>query len=158
MAGSESSYFLFSDGSVGSCGRNNEGQLGDGTFIDRDKTAVIIPHDDKIVGLGSGPSSQSVFFIGESYTVYAAGANDRYQLGLDPPDSVAEPAPVAFTNQEVDIVKISSSGTHTVAIDRLIISDSPTFTPTLSPTFTPSAEPTLTPTFSPTFVPQSPSR
>jgi alpha-tubulin suppressor-like RCC1 family protein len=117
IAGSESSYFLFSDGWVGSCGRNNEGQLGDGTFIDRDKTAVIIPHGDKIVGLGSGPSSQSVFFIGESYTVYAAGANNRYQLGLDPPDSVAEPTAVAFTNltnQDVDIVKICSSGTHTI--------------------------------------------
>jgi len=36
-------------------GWNDEGQLGDGTFTDRDKTAVIIPNKDIIVGLGSGP-------------------------------------------------------------------------------------------------------
>ena len=72
-AGRESSYFLVVDGSVASCGRNDEGQLEDVTFTDKDKTLVIIPNDEKIFYLDSGPSSQSVFFIGQS-SVYGSGA------------------------------------------------------------------------------------
>jgi alpha-tubulin suppressor-like RCC1 family protein len=147
QAGKESSYFLFDDGSVGACGRNDgelydvplvfvrflhcmltlflcarypaneEGQLGDGSFVDKEKTSVEIPNDDIIYGLGSGASSQSVFFIAKD-TVYAAGTNDRYQLGIGEVGSKADPVEVKFnifTN--MDIVKISSSGSHTVAIE-----------------------------------------
>jgi alpha-tubulin suppressor-like RCC1 family protein len=142
MAGSESSYFLFVDGTVASCGRNDEGQLGDGTFIDQVKTFVIIPNNDIIEKLGSGPSSQSVFFIGENDLVYGAGANDRFQLGLGAPGKIAFPNLVAFDDPVFDVLKISSSGTHTVAINELICTNFPTATPTVTPT----AYPTLSPT------------
>jgi len=45
MAGRESSYYLFPNGSVKSCGRNDEGQLADGTFVDSDepgKSAFVL--------------------------------------------------------------------------------------------------------------------
>lgn len=142
MAGSESSYFLFNDGSVASCGRNDEGQLGDGTFIDQVKTFVIVPNNDKIEKLGSGPSSQSVFFIAENDIVYGAGANDRYQLGLGAPGKAAFPNPVEFDNPIFNTLKISSSGSHTVSINELICTNFPTATPTA----TPSNYPTLSPT------------
>lgn len=127
---------------MGSCGRNDEGQLGDGTFIDQVKTFVIIPNKDKIEKLGSGPSSQSVFFIGENDLVYAAGANDRFQLGLGEQGKVAFPALVKFSDPVFDIVKISSSGSHTVSINELVCTNFPT----ASPTATPSNYPTFSPT------------
>jgi alpha-tubulin suppressor-like RCC1 family protein len=138
MTGSESSYFLFTDGTVGSCGRNDEGQLGDGTFIDQVKTFVSIPNRDKIVGLGSGPSAQNAFFIAEDNVVYGVGANDRYQLGLGAPGKVAFPSLVEFEDPIFNILKISSSGTHTVSINELICTTFPTATPTVTPTNVPS--------------------
>ena len=59
-----SSYILFSDGSVVGCGRNNFGQLGDGSNDDRIRTIVgPFPNDVRIRQLGVGPSSESAFFI-----------------------------------------------------------------------------------------------
>jgi alpha-tubulin suppressor-like RCC1 family protein len=142
MAGRESSYFLFFDGSVASCGQNDEGRLGDGTFTDRDKTSVLIPNDEKIIALGSGPSSQSVFFICD-VSLYKAGANDRYQLGLGLPGKIAYPTAVDLQDPGFDIMKISSSGTHTVAVVRIFV---PTLSPTTSPSISPSVEPTVAPT------------
>ena len=120
-AGRESSYFLFENGSVGACGRNDEGQLGDGTFIDQEYTEVDIPKGEKIYKLGSGPSAQSVFFIGEDDQVYAAGVNDRYQLGINEIGSQKFPVKMDFGEvSKMDIDKVSASGTHTIAIACLI--------------------------------------
>ena len=152
MAGSESSYFLFTDGSVGSCGRNDEGQLGDGTFIDQIKTFAIIPNKDKIIALGSGPSSQSVFFIADDSVMYGAGANDRYQLGLGEPGKVPFPTLVEFEDPVFNLLKVSSSGSHTVSINELICTNFPTATPTTMPTDLPTGLPTSMPTNSPTIL------
>ena len=106
---------LFDSGEVGACGRNDEGQLGDGAFISTSKKTpiVAVDLDANVLKLGSGPSSQSVFFItGED--VYAAGANDRFQLGIDEVGSQAVPVKVLF-DDFIDILHLSSSGTHTVA-------------------------------------------
>ena len=126
---------MFFDGTVSSCGRNDEGQLGDGTFIDSDKTSVIIPDDDIIVALGSGSSSKSAFFIGKN-AVYGTGANDIDQLGIGEPGKVAVPTEVKF-DDSVNIVGISSAGTHTVGCNLSILTDAPTFSPTAEPTSTP---------------------
>lgn len=142
---------MFVDGSVASCGRNDEGQLGDGTFTDKDKTLVIIPNDEKIFQLNSGPSSQSAFFIGQS-SVYGAGANDRYQLGLGVPEKVAYPTAVEWQDPVFDIIKISSSGTHTIAVVRTFVTNPPTLSPTISPTLFPTFNPTLSPTLSPSII------
>jgi hypothetical protein len=172
MAGRESSYFLLDDGSVKACGRNDEGQLGDGTFVNNEFTDVLL--NDTVSNLGSGPSSQSVFFFGED-AVYGAGANDRFQLGLGEIGSQTFPVLVDFKDLATveGIIKISSSGTHTVAlnipvdmpVDETYI---PTFSPTVGngtdtgiPTFSPTAQPTTlgvnstVPTFSPTATPVS---
>lgn len=68
---------------------------------------------EKILQLGSGPSSQNIFFIGAD-GVWASGLNDRYQLGTDEIGSVTKPVPVKFDGP-VEIEFISSSGSHTVA-------------------------------------------
>jgi len=143
VSGSESSYFLFTDGTVASCGRNDEGQLGDGTFIDQVKTFAIIPNKGKIIKLGSGPSSQSVFFVGDDNFVYGAGNNDRYQLGLGKPGKVAFPSIVAFEDSVFNVLKISSSGSHTVSINELLCTSIPTATPTMTPTAYPTLSPTI---------------
>ncbi len=73
---------------------------------------------ERIVRLGSGPSSQSVFFIGEEH-VWASGLNDRYQLGINEIGSRAEPVMVEFEGP-VEIEFVSSSGSHSVANGRYI--------------------------------------
>jgi len=144
MAGRESSYFLLDDGSVKSCGRNDEGQLGDGTFINNEFADVNIPKNEKVSNLGSGPSSQSVFFWGEN-EVFGAGANDRFQLGLGEIGSRTYPVRVEFDELYTveGIIKISSSGTQTVALNVPVELDVPieadTTIPTFSPTFTPTS-------------------
>lgn len=141
QAGRESSYFLSPNGSVQSCGRNNEGQLGDGTNIDSAAPVkVLIPSDVKIRDLGSGPSSASAFFIGDSdEEVFGVGQNYRYQLGLDEIGSRSTPELISYDDAPgdrlgVDILKITSSGTHTVAIACKIVTETPTAYPTVSPT------------------------
>lgn len=112
----ESSYFLFEDGKVRSCGRNDEGQLGNGDFINSEsqKTPIVdVDLKKDVLRLGSGPSSQSVFFILEE-EVYAAGLNDRHQLGINEIGSREFPVKVDF-ECEVEIEFVSSSGSHTVA-------------------------------------------
>lgn len=136
------------DGTVSSCGRNDEGQLGDGTFIDSDKTSVIIPDDEKIVAIGSGASSQSAFFIGEE-NVYGTGANDRNQLGLGESGKTEVPTLIVFGDSDVDIVGISSSGTHTVACNLNVDTEAPTYSPS---TLDPTPEPTAAPTISEFFI------
>jgi len=114
-ANKESSYFLFSNGDVRACGRNDEGQLGNGNFLDTDEKDPIVKVklNEDIVRLGSGPSSESVFFISDT-SVWAAGQNYRYQLGIDEKGSRDTPVKVKFKGP-IDVQFVSSSGTHTVA-------------------------------------------
>ena len=117
-AGRESSYFLLENGEVKACGRNDEGQLGDGTFNNKDFVTVDIPEGESISSIGSGPSSQSAFFFGES-SVFGAGANDRFQLGIGEVGSRKFPVEIEFEDLEsiAGIKQISSSGTQTVALN-----------------------------------------
>ena len=113
-ANRESSYYLFDDGTAVSCGRNDEGQLGDGTFVNTGE-------DDPIVGvklkgirrIGTGPSAQTVFFVTDD-SVFGAGLNDRFQLGIDDIGSENTPIKVKFEG-DVFIDVISASGTHSLA-------------------------------------------
>ena len=79
---------------------------------------AVSPPTEKIVRLGSGPSSQSVFFIGED-GVWASGLNDRFQLGIVEIGSETKPVPVKFSGP-VEIQFVSSSGSHTVANGRYL--------------------------------------
>ena len=142
MAGRESSYFLMSNGNVMSCGRNDEGQLGDGTREDSaEPVRVKLPNDVEVRMIGSGPSSQSVFLVGEDDAVYAAGANDRHQLGLKIDDPCV-PIPQLIEGMDAvpfldKVDKVCSSGTHTLAITCQIITETPTSVPTFEPSESP---------------------
>ncbi len=97
---------------------------------------VDIPEDIEILGLASGSSSGSVFFAGHEDMVYGAGQNSQFQIGVGNSGSLNVPVPVVieFDEGPHDIVKISSSGTHTIAISCLVVTDMPTLSPTEYPT------------------------
>lgn len=118
MAGRESSYFLLGNGMIKACGRNDEGQLGDGSFVDSAFVTVDIPDGNVMIDIASGPSSQSAFFFGQS-SVFGAGSNDRFQLGIGERGSRKFPVEIDFDVllSVEGIEKISSSGTHTVALN-----------------------------------------
>ncbi|KAL7519364.1 hypothetical protein ACHAWX_004128, partial [Stephanocyclus meneghinianus] len=173
MAGRESSYFLLGNGMIKACGRNDEGQLGDGSFVDNAFVTVDIPDGNVMIDIASGPSSQSAFFFGQS-SVFGAGSNDRFQLGIGERGSRKFPVEIDFDVllSVEGIEKISSSGTHTVALNCPIVTKHPTRKPTdrptpkpnsftpkpaIFPTRTPTGKPTMRPTNSPTVFPGDPS-
>eukprot|EP00804_Cyclotella_cryptica_P000057 CCRYP_013743-RA/>CCRYP_013743-RA protein AED:0.16 eAED:0.16 QI:2268/1/1/1/0.69/0.66/27/153/931 len=157
MAGKESSYFLLANGQIKACGRNDEGQLGDGSFVDNEFVTVDIPDEQVMTSIGSGPSSQSAFFYGKA-SVFGAGANDRFQLGIGETGSRKFPVQVEFDVllSVAGLEKISSSGTHTVANNCPVVTKRPTRKPTQGPTTKPNAltpKPTIFPTRKPTGKP-----
>ena len=111
-AGMESTYILFEDGTVDACGRNNFGQLGDGSLVDSFGTEVSI--DDNIVYIGSSSSSQSTYLVSAEGGVYGTGLNDRGQLGVGDTDNRNTPVIVVFPSLAI-VVDVSASNTHSVA-------------------------------------------
>ncbi|KAL3794288.1 hypothetical protein HJC23_012413 [Cyclotella cryptica] len=113
---STSSYILFRDGSVGACGRNNFGQLGDTTNDDKFRVVVKpIPDNVPIRRLGVGPSSNSVFFVNDDGLVFATGLNDRGQLGVGDTENKNTLTLVEFGDNFVGNQQISASGDHTLS-------------------------------------------
>lgn len=121
----ESSYYLFESGEVLACGRNNEGQLGnnseDRLNTNSDEPIVKVELEDEVRSIHSGPSSYSAFFVGEE-TVWGVGMNDRYQLGIDKLGSAVAPVETEFDGP-INIIHLSSSGSHTVAMGNYLGSD-----------------------------------
>jgi len=134
----ESSYILYEDGSVGACGRNDFGQLGDGTNVDSNTDGYIVAVEtDEIVVrlLGAGPSAQSVFFVADDDIVYGTGLNDRGQLGVGDTDDRNVPTTVLF-GPGVIVDSISAGGSHALALGTKTEVDTPgpsTYPPTESP-------------------------
>ena len=111
---STSSYILFNDGSVGACGRNNFGQLADGTNEDKIRVVVkSIPDDVPIRRLGVGPSAQSAFLVNENNLIYGTGLNDRGQLGVGDTDNRNTLTLVEYPL--LSNVQLSASSDHTLA-------------------------------------------
>ena len=153
----ESSYVLYEDGSVSSCGRNHYGQLGDGTNSNRFIASVELDGDSQGVVrlLGVGPSSESVFFATDDGRVYGTGRNDRGQLGVGDEEDRNVPDLVAFDGR-VDVELISASDVHAVVLSGeggVVVSPSPTARPT-----TPSPTEGSTVSLSPTGADPSPTR
>ena len=121
----ESSYYLFDSGEVLACGRNNEGQLGndseDRLNTSEEEPIVKVELEDEVRSIHSGPSAYSVFFVGDEM-VWAAGMNDRYQLGIDGIGSKVAPVELGFEGP-VNIIHLSSSGSHTVAMGNYLSGD-----------------------------------
>ena len=115
-AGMQSSYILFENGSIRSCGLNSDGQLGDGSFNDNFDTSVKLDGiSSAIINVYAGPSSKSAFFEAEDGKVYGTGLNDRGQLGVENTDSSNIPVEVEFSASSETGWDISASNTHTFA-------------------------------------------
>jgi len=91
------------------CGSNLFGQLGDGTNEDASLGVEVILEED-ILALYSGPSSESVFFVGAEGNTYGTGLNDRGQLGVGDTQDRNLPTLV-----DVPLLSISASSTHSAA-------------------------------------------
>ncbi|KAL9183274.1 hypothetical protein ACHAXT_005061 [Thalassiosira profunda] len=112
-AGWKSSYVVNPDGTVTSCGLNDEGQLGDGTNDkNKDRTTVQL---GGVISVSAGPSADSAFFVAEDGRVYGTGRNDRGQLGSGNTANSNVPVEVAFTEPEIDANVLSAGTTHTLA-------------------------------------------
>ena len=85
------------------------GQLGDGTNEDASLGVEVIL-EENILALYSGPSSESVFFVGTEGNTYGTGLNDRGQLGVGDTEDRNLPTLV-----DVPLLSISASSTHTAA-------------------------------------------
>lgn len=141
-----STFILFSDGSIGACGRNEFGQLGDGSNIDRVRTVVNpLPNELPVKMIGSGPSAESVFFVTDDERVWGMGLNDKGQLGTGDTENRNLPTPVKF-EERVILEILSAAGDHTVAIG----SSDGTFEPTETSSVSPTAGLVLSPTALPT--------
>ena len=116
------SMILKSDGTMASFGRNNYGQLGDGTTTDRSNPVQVL-HDASslapfpqisIKATASG-SSHTVYLKGDG-TVWAAGYNFYGQLGDGTTTNRSNPVQVVDSsgNQLSGVVGISARGSHTV--------------------------------------------
>ena len=127
-----SSFILFSDGSVGSCGRNNWGQLGDGSNEDGLSQVSL---DDAVVRIvGVGPSAESVFFVTNNQEVFGTGLNDSGQLGVGDTQDRNIPTELPF-KEDAMFTAISAARYHTIALARKDGGgDGPTGLPTYSPT------------------------
>lgn len=145
-----SSYLLYVDGSVNACGRNDVGQLGDGTNDNEYLVTVAMPTESGGVVqlLGIGPGANSVFFVTEDQTVWATGHNNFGQLGVGDEDDRNLPTLVRM--QKEAIVHIISAGNcQSLALKEggIDITYMPTYNPTPSPvTPVPVAMPTYSPT------------
>jgi alpha-tubulin suppressor-like RCC1 family protein len=114
-AGRQSSYVLFRDGSVASCGLNDFGQLGIGNKNDLGPATVTIPENNFIKTVGVGPSAESAFFVALDGVVYGTGRNDQGQLGVGDRDDRDSPEEVLFEFDGDDVTRVSAASDHTLA-------------------------------------------
>ena len=123
---SSSSYILYADGSVSSCGRNNYGQLGDGTNEDASITTVAL--DGVVRMLGVGPSAESAFFVTEDEGIYGTGFNEKGNLGIGDEENRNIPTRINFGG-DVSVSVFATARDHTIAI----VMDEPEVPPTTTP-------------------------
>ena len=114
-AGSESSYFVLDTGSAVSCGRNNFGQLGDGSTNDSFLTNVSRTNmgNSRIFRVMAGPSASSAMF--ETINLfYGTGLNSRGQLGVGDTNNRNIPVEVQNSQSMSSYGGVSVSDTHTL--------------------------------------------
>lgn len=106
------SMMLRSDGTVWSCGRNTNGQLGDGTTTPRD-VPVQAQGLPPIVQISAG--SESAFALDAQGRVWAWGRNQYGNLGQGTFDTTPHPAPVMVPGL-TDVVMIANGRDHVIAV------------------------------------------
>ena len=103
-AGEYHSLFLTTAGDVYACGWNTNGQLGDGTTVDKDVPTHIT---GDVSGIAAGYSHS--MFISTAGHAYACGYNDKGQLGDG--TTVAKDVPTSITG---NVMAIAGGGNHSM--------------------------------------------
>jgi alpha-tubulin suppressor-like RCC1 family protein len=109
-AGDLQSLALKSDGTVWAWGRNNVGQLGDGTTINK-STPVQVSNLTDVVTLANGVGIHFFAFKSDG-TVWAWGLNSNGQLGDGTRTNRSTPVQLNLSN----VVSIARGGSHTLAL------------------------------------------
>ncbi len=108
-AGAEHTLVLRSNGQVLACGRNGDGQLGNGTNINSSSPTQVGIVATNIAAIAAGDNhSLALTFDG---IVYSWGDNFRGQLGNG--DNISQPSPVQV-NALTDIATISGGQSHSL--------------------------------------------
>jgi alpha-tubulin suppressor-like RCC1 family protein len=94
-----STFILHSDGLVNACGRNDMGQLGDGTNETTVFTEVFLDEVEVVRLIGAGPSAESVFFVTKDEVAWGTGSNSRGNLGVGDLQDRNIPTKVRFPNE-----------------------------------------------------------
>jgi alpha-tubulin suppressor-like RCC1 family protein len=89
------SLALASNGALYTWGRNNYGQLGDGTFAQRNAPVRESSNGTGWIGLGQGASANHSLVLGPGGGVFSAGLNNAGQLG----DGTVINSPIFVRNQ-----------------------------------------------------------
>jgi formylglycine-generating enzyme required for sulfatase activity/uncharacterized protein YjbI with pentapeptide repeats/alpha-tubulin suppressor-like RCC1 family protein/N-acetylneuraminic acid mutarotase len=104
---SGSMFFIKHDGSLWAMGCNSDGQLGDGTDVDKHSPVMIVPSG--VIQVSS--NSNFTLFVKEDGSLWGMGANDYGQLAL--------PLPEYRTPQRIlasGVSNVTTGRTHTLYI------------------------------------------
>lgn len=112
-AGVDHTLIVKEDGSLWACGRNNYGQLGDGTKIDRNQ---FVP----VVNMGSGVASASAgnefsLVVKTDGSLWGFGKNDNGQLGNGTKDTKYAPIQIMSPGS---VVAVSAGGWHSLILKK----------------------------------------
>lgn len=102
---------VLDDASLECWGRNDHGQLGDGTNIDRNSAVQVSLSPHKVLAVSTGANHTCAVL--DDWSLKCWGANGNGQLGLGSTTSTNSPATVSVGG---NTVAVSAGGAHTCAI------------------------------------------
>lgn len=102
------SLFLKADGTVWSCGNNQNGELGDGTTINK-LSPVQLPSLSNIIAISAGGAHS--LFLKNDGTVWACGNNQAGQLGDG--TTINKSAPIQIDSLS-NVIAISAGSNHSL--------------------------------------------
>ena len=105
-AGYTHTLFTKTDGSLWTTGRNNYGQLGDGTTTDRNASAKIVDANVTAVAAGQYHS----LYLESNGSLWSFGRNNYGQLGDGTTDERHSPVRIA----DVNVTAVAAFGTHSL--------------------------------------------
>jgi hypothetical protein len=104
VAGSYFSLWIDADGTLWSCGRNERGQLGDGSQLPR---RWPVPIAENVADAAAGEAH--TLFVTKDGLLYACGANAMGQLGTWTTDDAAEPVYIDY-----EVAKVACGANHSL--------------------------------------------
>ena len=103
-----------SDGTVWAWGRNQYGQLGDGTLIDR--TVPVQVADLPLPALAIAAGNEHSLVLLQDNTVWGFGRSDRFQLRLSNRTIEAQPTPVQVSEAGTFAASIAAGSSHSMLL------------------------------------------